>query len=405
MYWPSSLSSDLLFAGQTTNVGVEQNSSCTDGTIHPHVLQGWHSAAGYQTPVIAKAAESFHPNHQHRSVQLHTGCYVQSPSSSSAVSISDQSNYCVGGGGSGGGFHYGPSSAGELHQQQQRQQTMSMLPSGAYGETSYDSCDADASYAIEAPPKKRAGGRRPKEETLILTPEEEEKRRLRRLRNKEAAARCRRRRLDHLNKLEMEVEQLLMEQRRLKEESERLEERKMELELLLDEHLPVCRCTPLPGTFSSGDDRDALDSFSSDDSNLPSATQNCPRAADSPANGNTSLTGRKIFLPRPNTLNVVTISKADDSFKSELLLSSTPILPMEQTPSKFFTFDPLSVPTGVTPLTHREVDTSAFAAASSYLLNSSSLHDLTTTITTTTTTTAPTSSSTASSNSKALVML
>ncbi|KAL1235750.1 Transcription factor kayak [Trichinella pseudospiralis] len=401
MYWPSSLSSDLLFAGQTTNVGVEQNSSCTDGTIHPHVLQGWHSAAGYQTPVIAKA-ESFHHNHQHRSVQLHTGCYVQSSSSSSAVSISDQSNYCAGGGGGGGGFHYAQSSAGELHQQQQRQQTMSMLPSGAYGETSYDSCDADASYAIEAPPKKRAGGRRPKEETLILTPEEEEKRRLRRLRNKEAAARCRRRRLDHLNKLEMEVEQLLMEQRRLKEESERLEERKMELEMLLDEHLPVCRCTPQPGTFSSGDDRDALDSFSSDDSNMPSATQNCSRAADSPANSNTSLMERKIFLTRPNTLNVVTISKADESIKSELLLSSTPILPME-TPSKFFTFDPLSVPTGVTPLTHRAVDTSAFAAASSYLLNSSSLQELTTA---TTTTTAPTpSSTTASSNSKALVML
>ncbi|VDP09119.1 unnamed protein product [Soboliphyme baturini] len=51
-------------------------------------------------------------------------------------------------------------------------------------------------------PKRRSGGRRPKEEQIQLSPEEEEKRRLRRLRNKEAAARCRRRRLEHMSKLQ-----------------------------------------------------------------------------------------------------------------------------------------------------------------------------------------------------------
>lgn len=50
---------------------------------------------------------------------------------------------------------------------------------------------------------RKPGGRRPKEEECKLPPEEEEKRRLRRIRNKEAAARCRKRRLDQMQTLEM----------------------------------------------------------------------------------------------------------------------------------------------------------------------------------------------------------
>ncbi|KAF0313056.1 Transforming protein v-Fos/v-Fox [Amphibalanus amphitrite] len=84
------------------------------------------------------------------------------------------------------------------------------------------------------------GGRRPKEDDE-LSPEEEQRRRVRRERNKQAAARCRRRRLDLTNTLQMETEELEDERSSLERQIQMLTAQKEELNFLLEAHRPCCK--------------------------------------------------------------------------------------------------------------------------------------------------------------------
>ncbi|KHJ41266.1 bZIP transcription factor [Trichuris suis] len=252
---------------------------------------------------------------------------------------------------------------------------------GRCRESGIDSADTDGSLAMDLskPQRKRTGGRRPKEESMELTPEEEEKRRLRRLRNKEAAARCRRRRLEHMCRLENEVEDLLAQRDQLQEEIDALHQEKTELEVALENHLPRCHLPCGGGGESPSDDGllnvgVATTSYSSDDATLP--MQSVRHESNKSSGSNSPTEG---FLVRPKSLGIIR-------------LGTTPDMPME-TPSKIFLFDPLRIPTGMTPVTHKEVDP-ILNAASGYMHCRIDDED-----------DRPSSSSSSASKSKALVTL
>uniref|UniRef100_A0A674JX01 FOS like 1, AP-1 transcription factor subunit n=1 Tax=Terrapene triunguis TaxID=2587831 RepID=A0A674JX01_9SAUR len=84
-----------------------------------------------------------------------------------------------------------------------------------------------------------------------MTPEEEERRRVRRERNKLAAAKCRNRRKELTDCLQMETDQLEEEKSGLQKEIAELQKQKERLELILEAHRPVCKVTvPChPGPF------------------------------------------------------------------------------------------------------------------------------------------------------------
>uniref|UniRef100_A0A8C8VES9 FOS like 1, AP-1 transcription factor subunit n=1 Tax=Pelusios castaneus TaxID=367368 RepID=A0A8C8VES9_9SAUR len=73
------------------------------------------------------------------------------------------------------------------------------------------------------------------------TPEEEERRRVRRERNKLAAAKCRNRRKELTDCLQMETDMLEEEKSSLQKEITELEKQKERLELILEAHRPVCK--------------------------------------------------------------------------------------------------------------------------------------------------------------------
>ncbi|XP_074861651.1 fos-related antigen 1 [Carettochelys insculpta] len=74
-----------------------------------------------------------------------------------------------------------------------------------------------------------------------MTPEEEERRRVRRERNKLAAAKCRNRRKELTDCLQMETDLLEEEKSGLQKEIEELQKQKERLELILEAHRPVCK--------------------------------------------------------------------------------------------------------------------------------------------------------------------
>uniref|UniRef100_A0A8C4Y2F5 FOS like 1, AP-1 transcription factor subunit n=1 Tax=Gopherus evgoodei TaxID=1825980 RepID=A0A8C4Y2F5_9SAUR len=74
-----------------------------------------------------------------------------------------------------------------------------------------------------------------------MTPEEEERRRVRRERNKLAAAKCRNRRKELTDCLQMETDQLEEEKSGLQKEIAELQKQKERLELILEAHRPVCK--------------------------------------------------------------------------------------------------------------------------------------------------------------------
>merc|ERR1719435_70385 len=88
----------------------------------------------------------------------------------------------------------------------------------------------------------RGGGRNPasiKDEELC--PEEEERRRIRRERNKLAAARCRKRRVDQTETLQIEVNNWEEKKRMLQDEIHSLQAQKEELQFILEAHKSVCK--------------------------------------------------------------------------------------------------------------------------------------------------------------------
>jgi len=89
----------------------------------------------------------------------------------------------------------------------------------------------------------RGGGRKSaslKDEEL-LCPEEEERRRVRRERNKLAAARCRKRRVDQTETLQIEVNNWEDKKRMLQDEIHSLQAQKEELQFILEAHKSVCK--------------------------------------------------------------------------------------------------------------------------------------------------------------------
>ncbi|XP_078516588.1 fos-related antigen 1 [Lissotriton helveticus] len=74
-----------------------------------------------------------------------------------------------------------------------------------------------------------------------INPEEEERRRVRRERNKLAAAKCRNRRKELTDYLQMETDKLEDEKSVLQKEIAELQKQKEKLELILEAHKPVCK--------------------------------------------------------------------------------------------------------------------------------------------------------------------
>merc|ERR1711963_1336497 len=75
----------------------------------------------------------------------------------------------------------------------------------------------------------------------LLDPEEEEKRRMRRDRNRLAAAKCRKRRLDQIETLQVEVEGWERRNKKLEDEIAALRAEKDEMALILEAHRSSCK--------------------------------------------------------------------------------------------------------------------------------------------------------------------
>merc|ERR1712158_173277 len=84
----------------------------------------------------------------------------------------------------------------------------------------------------------RANKRKAEEE--LLDPEEDEKRSMRRNRNRLAAARCRQKRLDQIESLQVEVNNWEKKNRSLEEEVAALKADKEELQYILSAHRSTC---------------------------------------------------------------------------------------------------------------------------------------------------------------------
>merc|ERR1712110_182536 len=84
----------------------------------------------------------------------------------------------------------------------------------------------------------RANKRKAEEE--LLDPEEDEKRNMRRNRNRLAAARCRQKRLDQIETLQVEVNNWELKNRSLEEEVVALKAEKEELQFILNAHRETC---------------------------------------------------------------------------------------------------------------------------------------------------------------------
>ena len=108
-----------------------------------------------------------------------------------------------------------------------------------------------------APAPKRAnrqGGRKPAKGAKSeedMDPEEHQKITVRRQRNKEAAARCRKRRMDLIDKLSGEVEGWESQKRALEEEIRTLRAQKDELEYILQTHATTCQIGQVAYTTSA----------------------------------------------------------------------------------------------------------------------------------------------------------
>uniref|UniRef100_A0A5S6QZ95 BZIP domain-containing protein n=1 Tax=Trichuris muris TaxID=70415 RepID=A0A5S6QZ95_TRIMR len=348
MYWPSgplesATTSPCVAYSMPEATGAEQ------ARVGVPSMSLWScSSAGsspYETSeLLLKSSVAFTPLHQQQSA-MEQVCFLHS---SAAGRVHPQNPF--------GTVEYPTCTLGA----DSRWTAAPMVPAvgrtGRYQESGVDSADRDASSAMDLSKatKRRTGGRRPKEECSELSPEEEEKRRLRRLRNKEAAARCRRRRLEHMCRLESEVEDLLAQREQLQEEVEALHREKFELEMILESHLPHCRLPGGGGGESSSDDGllaagVATTSYSSDDTNTTLSIQSVEQGSNKSSGSNSPTEG---FLARPKSLGIIRFG-------------TTPDMPME-TPSKIFLFDPLRIPTGMTPVTHKEVDP-IISATSGYM--------------------------------------
>merc|ERR1711933_281159 len=86
-----------------------------------------------------------------------------------------------------------------------------------------------------------SNNKRKRDEDPLLDPEEEEKRRMRRERNRLAAAKCKKRRLDQIETLQVEVEGWERRNKKLEDEIAALRAEKDEMAFLLAAHKSSCK--------------------------------------------------------------------------------------------------------------------------------------------------------------------
>jgi len=86
-----------------------------------------------------------------------------------------------------------------------------------------------------------SNNKRKRDEDPLLDPEEEEKRRMRRDRNRLAAAKCRKRRLDQIETLQVEVEGWERRNKKLEDEIAALRAEKEEMAFILEAHRSSCK--------------------------------------------------------------------------------------------------------------------------------------------------------------------
>merc|ERR1712111_33884 len=86
-----------------------------------------------------------------------------------------------------------------------------------------------------------SNNKRKRDDDSLLDPEEEEKRRMRRDRNRLAAAKCRKRRLDQIETLQVEVEGWERRNKKLEEEIAALRAEKDEMAFILEAHRSSCK--------------------------------------------------------------------------------------------------------------------------------------------------------------------
>merc|ERR1712115_725825 len=86
-----------------------------------------------------------------------------------------------------------------------------------------------------------SNNKRKRDDDPLLDPEEEEKRRMRRDRNRLAAAKCRKRRLDQIETLQVEVEGWERRNKKLEDEIAALRAEKEEMAFILEAHRSSCK--------------------------------------------------------------------------------------------------------------------------------------------------------------------
>merc|ERR1712223_1876901 len=86
-----------------------------------------------------------------------------------------------------------------------------------------------------------SNNKRKRDEDPLLDPEEEEKRAMRRDRNRLAAAKCRKRRLDEIESLQLEVDAWEQRNKKLEAEMAALRAEKEEMAFVLAAHQTTCR--------------------------------------------------------------------------------------------------------------------------------------------------------------------
>ncbi|KAI9516022.1 hypothetical protein NQZ68_020550 [Dissostichus eleginoides] len=160
----------------------------------------------------------------------------------------------------------------------------------------------EAQSSHQATPKEggnkgKNGARKGKTEQL--TPEEEEKKKIRRERNKMAAAKCRNRRRELTDTLQIETDQLEEERATLETEIANLLKEKERLEFILATHKPMCQMSEeLECIFQEPAESPELSAIPDEDRLPEDGTQEAPslQEMDIPSDPSTAISGNSNIL-------------------------------------------------------------------------------------------------------------
>jgi hypothetical protein len=207
---------------------------------------------------------------------------------------------------------------------------------------------AAQSYKKQATTKRTPAKKRPgvktKHDEDNLSPEEAGRLHMRRERNKDAAARCRKRRIDQITTLSVEVEQWEGKKRILENTIAQLRAQKDELEYILNQHSTECKFS-----YEGGNNHASVFHTSMVEQPLPVAVKSEPVVVEpieqifvvqaSPTHGRASLKHK-----RPLTLVIGNVPESRTSSIVEGVVIETPSNGMTS-----LGFDSLMTSTGLTP--------------------------------------------------------